>query len=264
MSKIKAVIVDDEALSRDVVREFLKKHPSVEIIAEGTNGIEAVNLVSELNPDLLFLDIQMPELNGFDVLKELDSAVLPLIVFTTAHDRYALKAFEASAIDYLLKPFDQERFDKAIERVIKFIPGTDKNYRETERIKILNQYAAISDQANGHPSFIERLLVRENKKIILIQVRDVQVFEADSDYVRLHTEGTKKHLINNSLTSLEVLLNPNQFVRIHKSTIIRIDAIAEMHPHFNGEFKIFMKNGAEVKLSRSYKKALQKISGASF
>src|SRR5689334_8850951 len=121
MQKIRSIIVDDEPLARDVIRMLVKRHPGLEIVAEGENGVEAVNLVNELKPDLLFLDVQMPELSGFEALREMEASALPLIVFTTAYDTYALKAFEASAIDYLLKPFDQERFDRSIERAVKYI-----------------------------------------------------------------------------------------------------------------------------------------------
>lgn len=263
MHKIRSIIVDDEPLARDVIRMFVKKHAGLEIVAEGENGIEAVNLVNELKPDLLFLDVQMPELSGFEALREMDTTALPLIVFTTAYDTYALRAFEASAIDYLLKPFDQDRFDRAIERAVKYIHSIDKNYREEERAKMIGQYEKLAARDDKKAQYIERLLVKENKKIIPVQVRDIQVFEANNDYVKLHIDGNpKKYLINNSLANLETLLNPNEFVRIHKSTIIRIDGIAEMQPHFNGEFKMTMKNGAKVKLSRSYKEALRRISGA--
>jgi two-component system LytT family response regulator len=263
MNKIRAIIIDDEQLARDIIRELVKKHEVIEVVAEGENGIEAVNLINQLNPDLLFLDIQMPELNGFDALKELDAAQLPLIVFTTAYDSYALKAFEASAIDYLLKPFDQERFDSAVGRATRYLHGIDKNFREAERSRVLDHYEKLTaNQSRQAAGFIERILVKENKKIIPVPVKDIQVFEADNDYVKLHADGhPRKYLINNSLSNLETVLNPAEFVRIHKSTIIRMDAIAEMHPHFNGEYKIIMKNGSQVKLSRSYKEALQRISG---
>jgi two-component system LytT family response regulator len=261
MKKIKAILVDDESLARDAIKEFLKKHPYVELVAEGENGIEAVNLVNELRPDILFLDIQMPELNGFAALKEIEARVLPLVIFTTAYDQYALKAFDASAIDYLLKPFDQGRFDVAIERALRYLHSIDKNNREAERARVISYYEGLIPQNKTKP-FIERLLVKENRKLIPVLIKDVLIFEADADYVILYREeGKKKHLVNTSLTHLETVLNPAQFVRIHRSTIIKIDSITEMKHHFNGEFKILMKNGMEVKLSRSYKDALKKISG---
>lgn len=257
MKKINAIVVDDEPLARDAIRVFLKKHPAIEIIAEGENGIEAVNLVQELNPDLLFLDIQMPELNGFDALNEIDSNVQPLIIFTTAFDKYALKAFETSAIDYLMKPFDQERFDRSIEKVTKYLHGINK----TERTKLIDAYQRLIRETSDQLNYVERLMVKENRKLIPVSVKDVQVFEADSDYVVLNMgESKKKHLINNSLANLEKILNPAQFVRVHKSTIIKIDSIVEMKHHTNGEYVILMKNGMEVKLSRSYKNALERIS----
>lgn len=262
MQQIKAIIADDESLSRDIIKEFLAKHPSVKLIAECTNGIEAVNAVTEHQPDVLFLDIQMPDLDGFGALKELDTALLPLIVFTTAYDKYALKAFEASAIDYLLKPFDQERFDVAVERARRYLQQTDKNSRDTERQRILSNYETVVSRTTYRKPYLERLLVKENKRIIPVFVNDVDVFEADNDYVRLHlNNGNGKYLINNSLTNFESLLNPYDFVRIHKSYIIKINAIAEMKPHTNGEFKILMKNGMEVKLSRTYKDAVRRIGG---
>jgi two-component system LytT family response regulator len=263
MQHIKAIIADDETLSRDIIKEFLRKHPAVKLVAECTNGIEAVNGVTEHQPDVLFLDIQMPDLDGFDTLKELDAANLPLIVFTTAYDKYALKAFEASAIDYLLKPFDQERFDIAVERARKYMQHNDKNSRETDRQRLLSNYETVVSRTTYRKPYLERLLVKENKRIVPVFVNDVDVFEADNDYVRLHrSSGTGRFLINNSLSNLESLLNPYDFVRIHKSFIIKINAIAEMKPHTNGEFKILMKNGMEVKLSRTYKDAVKRIGGS--
>ncbi|MEO5563954.1 MAG: response regulator transcription factor [Chitinophagaceae bacterium] len=260
MNSIKAIIADDEILARDIIKEFIKNHPCIEIVSEADNGITTVNLVNEHLPDVLFLDIQMPDLNGFDALKELESSTLPLIIFTTAYDKYALKAFEASAIDYLLKPFNQERFDVAIERAKKYMYSIDKNYRESERQKVLNNYENILSENKVVLNYIERLFVRENKKLIPVQIINIQLFEADNDYIKLHIDrNTRKYLINNSLANLEKLLNPDVFVRIHKSSIIKISAIAEMRSHTNGEYKITMKNGAEVKLSRNYKDALKKI-----
>jgi two-component system, LytTR family, response regulator len=260
MQTIKVVMADDEILAREVIKEYLKKHPLLELVAEGVNGIEAVNLVNEFTPDVLFLDIQMPDLNGFDALKEIDITALPLVVFTTAYDKYALKAFDASAIDYLLKPFDQERFDVAIEKVKKYASGFDKNSKEEERQKILINYDKVISAEGIKARYAERILVKENKKLIPVRLDDIQVFEADRDYVKLHITGnTRKRLISKSLSYLETILNPAQFIRIHKSIIIKIDDISEMKPHTNGEYKITMKNGMEVKLSRSYKEALHKI-----
>jgi two-component system, LytTR family, response regulator len=188
---------------------------------------------------------------------------LPLIVFTTAYDKYALKAFEASAIDYLLKPFDQERFDIAVERARKYMQHNDKKSRETERQRVLSNYETVISRTTFRKTYLERLLVKENKRIVPVFVNDVDVFEADNDYVRLHLgNGTGRFLINNSLSNLESLLNPYDFVRIHKSFVIKINAIAEMKPHTNGEFKILMKNGMEVKLSRTYKDAVKRIGGS--
>lgn len=259
-NKLTAIIADDEVLARDIIKEFLRKHELIEVVAEAGNGIEAVNLVNEFTPDILFLDVQMPELSGLDALKELDDETLPLTVFTTAYDKYALKAFEASAIDYLLKPFDQERFDIAIERAKKYLYSIDKNYRENERQKVLANYETAISGAGNKRLFLERLLVKENKKLIPVKVEDIIVFEANNDYVRLHfNSNLRKLLINRSLSSLESALNPKHFVRIHKSTIIKIDAIAEMKSHTNGEYIITLKNGMEVRLSRSYKSAVQRI-----
>jgi two-component system LytT family response regulator len=259
MNSIRAIIVDDETLSRDLIRAFLKDQEYIETIAECSNGLETLQCIIDTRPDLVFLDIQMPDLNGFQVIKELPADIKPLFIFVTAYDKYALQAFEVSAIDYLLKPFTEERFNSAIKKAVAQIFNSKQSEFNKAVEKLLLIYSDLKFK-DLRKEYLNRLLVRENKKIFLVSVKDVYCLEASGDYIRLHLR-TKSHLINDSLNNLETRLDPDQFVRIHRSAIINKEKIKEFIPHFNGEYVIVLENNMQVKLSRTYKHLFKELIG---
>lgn len=264
VQEIKVIIADDEPLARETIKTYLGSRENVTVLKESSNGLEALRDINDLRPDLVFLDIQMPELNGFEVLREIDLKHLPVIVFATAYDKYALNAFEANAVDYLLKPFNQMRFDAALNKAEKFILGESKEDGFITLKKLIKSYDGLQNLSHEASKYITRILVKEHKKYFFVKTEDVQWFEANGDYVILHKEkGT--HWMNDSLSSLETKLDPAQFIRIHRSTILNVNSIQDLQPYFNGEFHISLKNGDKVKLSRHYKdKIRQLFDGATF
>lgn len=242
-SRVRVVVADDEFFGRQVVKEFLKDDDRIEIAAEAATGEKTIEAILNFKPDILFLDIQMPEPSGLDLIKEIEPDQRPIVIFTTAHDQYAIKAFEVGAVDYLLKPFDQSRFDVALTKALELV-----NLR-----KMNGQGQPVQQPGEGH---LARILIKEPKRIYFIKAEDIYWFEASGDYVILHTES-KSHLINYSLTELEQRLNPENFVRIHRSTIVNVSVISEFEPYFNGEYFITLKNKTKVKLSRTYRDKLK-------
>jgi len=259
MNSIKAIIVDDEKLSRDVIRTFLKDDTSIEIVSECSNGLEALQCIGDVKPDLVFLDIQMPDLNGFQVMQELPGDARPSFIFVTAYEKYALKAFEVSAVDYLLKPFTEERFKQALQKALTHISNTRQTEFGKAVEKLLHVYADLKGK-DVKKEYLDRILVRENKKLFLVPLKDVYCLEASGDYVRLHLKH-KNHLVNESLNNLETKMDPERFVRIHRSAIINKERIREFIPHFNGEYVIILENDLQVKLSRTYKHLFKELIG---
>jgi len=258
---ISALIIDDETLSRDLVKLYLEPYPDILVIGECANGIEALNSIVSLAPDLIFLDVQMPDLNGFELLRELQPEKTPVVIFITAYDQFALKAFEVNATGYLLKPFEKARFDATVKNAIALIQQSKKPELETKLQHLLLDYEAWKASSTKTVTYLSRILIKESKKAFFIKTADILFFEASGDYVSIHTPE-KTYLIHDSLQHLESSLNPEQFIRIHRSTIVSIDAIRELHPHFNGEYLVLLKNGAKLKLSRSYKENLKHIRGS--
>lgn len=238
----KVIIADDEIPARHLLREYLADYPSYNIIAECKNGVEAISIINVLQPDIVFLDIQMPGKNGFEVLQEIET--IPRIIFSTAYDQYALKAFEVNAIDYLLKPYTKERFIQAMTR----LQNSSSNF--LQNIRGLSE----SLQVKVYP---ERILVEKGNKLISIPVKDIQWIEAEGDYAKIHASG-QSFLSNKGIGELESKLNPEQFQRIHRSYIISLAAIAEVHKEANGP-QIVLQNGIVLKVSRSYQDALKKL-----
>ncbi len=248
---LKAIIADDELLARNVIKKYLIEFPQIEIIAECENGLAALNKINELNPDVIFLDIQMPELDGLSLLSELK--ILPLVIFTTAYNQYAIKAFEINVVDYLLKPFDKDRFKLAIHKVIE-----QKNSPVQVQKQISNLQQSLTELIKTDKKFTTRILIKGNNTYSFLNVKDIIWFEAYTDYVKIHTKE-KFYLKNISLHELETKLNPETFIRIHRSTIVNFDFIKEMKPYFNGEYYIYLTNGEKLKLSRSYKDKIKLI-----
>ena len=253
--RIKAIIVDDEPLAREKIRDMLKDDPSIEVLAECASGTKALTAIDKFNPDLLFLDIQMPQMDGFGVLKEIPQDKLPHVIFVTAHDQYAVKAFEVYALDYLLKPFDRERFRVALKRAKSQI-HRDQNTQVNSGI------LALLDELQQTNKYLDRLVIKNAGRIHFLKTADIDWVEAEGNYVRIHV-GKESHLLREPISSLETQLNGKKFLRIHRSTIVNLDRIHELQPWFHGEYRIILKDGTQLMLSRSYRDKLQQVLGKS-
>ena len=250
MNLYRTLIIDDELAAREVIRVLLAPSPELTVVDEAANGLEAVQKILLHRPDLIFLDIQMPRLDGFGVLRQIWPDHQPTIVFTTAYDQYALQAFEVNAIDYLLKPFDELRFEQALGRALDRL----NNRRQPHIEELLTQLLAGRPSAQT-PEYPTRLLVKEQGRMYFVDLSEVQHVEADGNYITLHTP-TGKHIIYDSLTRLETRLDPAQFVRIHRSYIINLDFVREVETHFNGDHIVRLKNGEVLKWTRNYRENL--------
>lgn len=249
-----AIVVDDEEYARDIVKSLLAQDASINLLAECSNGAEAIEQITALKPDMVFLDIQMPEVNGFEVIEATRDTHNPHYIFTTAYDAFALRAFEVNALDYLLKPFDDDRFFDALEKA-----KTKAEDPISESMK-KSLMALINSNKKTTRAFIKRISVRTGGRIHFINVDDIDWIEADNQYVKIHT-GAKPQVHRQSLSELESLLNPDLFIRIHRSTIVNIDRIASLEPHFRGDFVISLKDNTRLKLAKSRKEALRQLMG---
>ena len=234
--KCRAIIVDDEDLARQVVREMLASHLEVEVVGECANGFAAVRMAGELKPDLLFLDIQMPKLDGFEVLELLGSEVA--IVFVTAHDEHALRAFEVHAVDYLLKPFTADRFDAALERA---------KQRIGEKLPAPTELTAATRKPG---EYAERIVVKDGTRVQIIPVANLDYAEAQDDYVALASQG-KKHLKQQTISSLESALDPKNFVRIHRSYLVNLERVARLEPYAKDSHVVILNDGSRLPMSRA-------------
>jgi two-component system LytT family response regulator len=248
--KIRTLIVDDEPLARQNLRLLLQADPDVEIIDECGSGREAVEAIEARAIDLLFLDIQMPEMNGFDVLARIDTARIPAIIFVTAFDRYALKAFEVHALDYLLKPFDDARFEKALRQAKAQIEQREINHLSRKLFALLEDREAARLPEPARAEYLTRMMIKSAGRVLFLKVDEIDWIGADDYYVKLHA-GRKIHLLRETMNEIETKLDPEKFLRIHRSTIVNIDRIKELHPHFNGDYAVVLHDGTELKLSRS-------------
>jgi two-component system, LytTR family, response regulator len=251
--RIRALVVDDEPLAREMIREMLASDSEVEVVGECANGREAIEAIKASSPDIVFLDIQMPELGGFEVLESLGPNATPYVIFVTAYDQYAVRAFEVHALDYLLKPFDRERFEAAWQRAKDQIKLDRTNRRDQDIIALLEELKA-------GPRYLERLVIKNGGRVFFLHVQDVYCIEAEGNYVRVY-DNQKGYLLRETISSLEEQLDPKQFLRIHRSAIVRIDRIKEMQPWFHGEYRIIMENGKQLALSRNYRANLQEAVG---
>lgn len=242
------MIADDELLARKFIRRLLKQDPDVEIVAECSNGKEAAAMIRQHRPDLVFLDVQMPEMDGFAVLDAVGLDELPEIIFTTAHESYAIRAFELHALDYLLKPFDQVRFKAAIKNAKERLHS---DAPEEGRLQIGTLLESIKAQQQQ----LERILIKVDGRITFLNTHEIDWIEADDKYVHLHTSSGKR-MVRQTLAAMEEQLDPQRFLRIHRSAIVNTDRIKELQPLFNGEHSLLLDNGAKLTLSRSYKDKL--------
>lgn len=248
---IETIIVDDEDLARSRIRMLLKAESDIEIVAECSDGREAVGAILTKKPTLLFLDVQMPEMDGFEVLKAIETERRPTVIFVTAYNQYALRAFEAYALDYLLKPFNRTRFQKALQRARLQIA------RET-RDRVDQRLAALLKEVGSESKYMERLVIRSAGRVVFLRTEDVEWFEGCANYVRLHT-GKESHLMREKISTLEARLDPKKFVRIHRSSIVKIDQIKELRASGDGEQVVVLRDGSRLGLSRSYRESFQRL-----
>jgi len=260
--KIRTMIVDDEPLARDALRVMLVADPDIEIVAECGSGLEAIAEIRKQSLDLVFLDVQMPDADGFQVIREIGIEKMPLTVFVTAYDKYAIRAFDARALDYLLKPFDHERFEDTLRRAKKQIHQQKLGATGEKLLALLGDMrVAPKSHAQQAGSGIEkttRLAIKSSGRIYFIKTDEIDWVEATGDYVRLHV-GNKSHLMRETMNSLHVRLDHKMFLRIHRSSVVNIERVKDIQPLFKGEYIITLTSGIELKSSRGYRHELQNL-----
>jgi two-component system LytT family response regulator len=253
---LRVLIVDDERLAREKLRRFLAQEKAVRIVGEAANGSEAVARIREERPDVVFLDVQMPGMDGFAVIEDLSGEPLPAVVFVTAHDEYAIRAFQVEAIDYLLKPFDRARLRSTLERARRQIgrePG-----ELVEKLRRLFGPGAGADAATARP--LRRIAIRSGGRIQSLKVDEVSWFEAADNYLRVHA-GKSVHLVRETLSELERRLDPEAFIRIHRSAIVRIESIREVESLFHGDYEAVLRSGERLPVGRRYRERLLETLG---
>ncbi len=255
---IGTLLVDDEPLARERLRLLLADHADVEIVGECGSGRTAVNRIIEQRPDLLFLDVQMPVMNGFDVLQAVQNEWLPCVIFVTAYDQYALRAFDVCAVDYLLKPFDRARFDQAMGRARNQISRTSEDQFKQQMLALLQEVKAATDAAPRPANYTQRFTIRTDGCLTFLAADEVVWIEAADNYVRLHV-GRDAYLLRETLTALEQKLNPRKFVRIHRSAMVNVEQIKELHTMFRGDYLVVLRDGTRLPLGRRYRDQLRAV-----
>jgi two-component system LytT family response regulator len=256
---IRALIVDDEPLARRGLQLRLSRYEDIKVVGEAANGREALMAVSALQPDLMFLDVQMPELDGFAMLRKFPASQLPLVVFVTAHREYALDAFSTNALDYLLKPINHVRLERSLARARAQLVANDQRARSLQRSTTAPTMTAETVENMSHAGDSARALtlsVKSGSRIVRIDIDDIAWIDAAGDYVCIHT-ADETQIVRDTLSELERRLDPRRFARVHRSTIVNLVNVKAMRPHFNGEYFLVLNSGHEVKLSRSYKDKLR-------
>ena len=263
--KIRALIVDDESLAREALLVMLDDDPEIEVIAECRNGREAVTVIREQSPDVVFLDIQMPEMDGFQVVKEVGAMQMPVTIFVTAYDKHALRAFEAHALDYLLKPFDHERFNTALQRAKTLVRQQKLGEISEGLIAVLRDLKASPAEADNrkpdtatHKDPLDRVVIKSGGRIYFLKIEEIDWVEGAGDYLSLHS-GSQTHLIRDTMGNLQAKLDPRKFLRTHRSTIVNIDRIKDIRPLSKGEYLITLTSGSCLKSSRGYRHGLQSL-----
>jgi len=256
---LRALIVDDEPVARRRIARLLLEREDVEVAGEAAGGNAAVEAVRDLRPDVVFLDIQMPDMDGFEVLRRLDEDEIPAVVFVTAYDRYALRAFEACAIDYLLKPYDPGRFHQAVDRAVRWAAGGGRDVQESRLRDLLREVLRSERGAERAPEVsgtLERFVVKHRGRTELVRAEDVDWIEAEGNYVRLHV-GAADHLVRGTVAACAERLDPRRFVRVHRRYIVNLDRVKEVQPWFGGDSVILLKTGRKVRLSRTFRAHFQ-------
>ena len=264
MKTIRVLIVDDEPMAREGIRVLLRDDPEVEVVGECADGREAVQAIRDEAPDLVLLDIQMPEVDGFAVVEEVGVQNMPMVIFVTAYDKYALKAFDVAALDYLLKPYDDERFATALNRAKDQLRRGEVGDLTQRLISLLEREPGRRgvEAVPTAGSYLQRIMLKTAGRVTFLRVEEIDWIEAEGDYVRLHGGG-KRHLVRETMKRLEEQLDPARFVRTHRSAIVNLDRIKELHPFFHGDYLIVLTDGTELKLSRSRRRSLEDRLGRS-
>jgi two-component system, LytTR family, response regulator len=262
--RIKTLVVDDEPLARRNLRVLLEADPEIELVGEAAGGAQALALISEHSPDLVFLDVQMPETDGFGVLERLEAGRLPVVIFVTAFDKYALKAFDFHALDYLLKPFDDSRFEKALARAKRQLAQRELKDLSRRLISLLEDRAA--PHASEHEGataekparYQTRFLIKSGGRVSFVRADEVDWIEADDYYVKLHVKG-RGHLLRETMNDVESRLDPEVFVRIHRSSIVNMERVRELQQMFGGDYSVVLHDGTQLKLSRARRERLESL-----
>ena len=253
--KTRVVGADDEPLARGRLRMLLGAEPWLEVIAECENGVEAIAAIKDLQPDLVFLDVEMPGATGFEVIEAVGGSAMPAVIFVTAYDRYALRAFDVRALDYLLKPFDRERFQQALARARQRLQQEQSGDLERRLL------ALVQDLKHAPPR-VDRFVVKAGGRVYFVRADEIDWVEAAGNYVKLHV-GDQTHLLRETMTAIESQLDPDAFFRIHRCHIVNIERVRELQPWFNGEYVVHLRSGARLTLSRGYREKFQhRLGGA--
>jgi two-component system, LytTR family, response regulator len=260
--KIRSLIIDDETLAREALKTLLSSDSEIEIVAEARNGREAVQIIRKQSPDLVFLDIQMPEMDGFQVIEEIGVNLMPTTIFVTAYDKHALRAFDAHALDYLLKPFDHDRFNTALERAKSFIRGqkigalSESLFAVMQNVRPETHESHSAGSQNSRKEAIDKVVVKSGQRIYFLKVEDIEWIEAAGDYLTLHGAGGT-HLIRETMGDFYAKLDAKKFLRIHRSAIVNIERIKDLQPLFKGEYVFTLISGKRLKSSRGYRREFQ-------
>ena len=257
---INVLIVDDESLARDTIQLLLAPKKEFAVVGECKNGEEAISAIRKLQPDLVFLDVQMPGKTGFDVVEEIGAENMPVVIFATAFDQYALQAFEAHALDYLLKPYDDERFDKALSRALQEIQQRKIGTLGSELIALMGSRKSDDEVPPESQPPLERIMIKERDVVFFLKTEDIDWIESAGDYVKLHT-GKKYHLLRESMAGMVGKLDAKKFVRIHRSSIVNVERIKELKPYFHGDYMVYLTGGTELRLSRRYWNNFEQVMG---
>jgi two-component system LytT family response regulator len=253
-AKIRVLIVDDEPLARRRIHKLVSNDSDLEVVGDCANGQEAIEAIHRQSPHLVFLDVQMPEIDGFAVLEAIEADAMPLIIFVTAYDRYALKAFEVHAFDYLLKPFDRARFEKTLQQAKQRVRSEGSGAMSHRALALLEELRAQTHR-------LERLMIKTGGRVFFIKADDIDWLEAEGKYVRLHV-GEETHLLREAIGNLESRLDARKFLRIHRSTIVNIERIRELEAWFHGEYRVILRDGTRLMMSRSCRKRLGELLGS--
>jgi two-component system, LytTR family, response regulator len=251
--RVRALIADDEPLARERLRMLLAPADWLEIVEECADGLSAIAAIQKLRPDLVFLDVQMPGATGFEVIEAIGPSKMPFVVFVTAHDHYAIKAFDVHAVDYLLKPFDRGRFTEALARARAQLEQRSGGELERRLLEL------VHDLKPTHQK-LERFVIKSGGRVFFVRAAEIDWIEAAGNYVKLHV-GADTHLFRETMNALEARLNPDIFYRVHRSHIVNIERVRELQPWFNGEYVVFLKDGTRLTLSRGYREKLQEKMG---